>query len=354
MSEPQPEHEVVPVIDRPVEARRASRIGTQVWARVKGVDASTRARVGNISVTGLYIATEEAVGSPGDLVALTLSTIDKTRSASTMARVARVVRQDDRHRGAAVVGAGFEFLPVDHPPAELVELVRHATALALRSSGSVVVDRESVVRVVREAGRTAFARARMLRRDAIVLAVPRPLPVGDRVRVEPEEHGERLLELEGRVTCCEPGDRDGGHLATVSFGEDGGRGEEAVSLLVASLIAPSRLPSPPSRLQDFSGQLSRVHLSSVLTLAESVRLDGVITVASETSAGRIYVAEGRIVDAECDHGPLAPRDVVGELLSWKEGEFSVVCIPVKRAGNFERGAASLIDDLLRQNQDCVA
>src|SRR5262249_32265252 len=108
---------------RPPEARRASRIDCDLWVRVGGVDGAARPRRGNSSVTGVYVSIDEAVGSPGDVVWLSLSTVDKVRSAQTMARVTRVVRQDDLHRGAAVVGAGFEFMPLEQPQPDIVEVV---------------------------------------------------------------------------------------------------------------------------------------------------------------------------------------------------------------------------------------
>jgi hypothetical protein len=320
--------------------------------RVGGVDSATRTRSGNISVTGVYFGIDEAVGSPGDVVWLNLSSIDKMRSAHVMARVTRVVRQDDLHRGAAVVGAGFEFLP-DPPQTEVVELVRHVTSLALGMFGGVTLDHDHAVRVTRKTGATLVARLRSLGRDHVIVSAPSPLTIGECARVDVSEPSGGHIHVHGRAVACEPDFSDGHsiHYATVlRFSPPDSTdteprdeySEAAVESLLGAVVAPATLATARSNNLDLSGQLSRVHLKSLLTLAELERLDGVITVANENSAARVYVSEGRVVDAEFDHGKLAPRDVLAELLNWNDGEFSVVCTTVRRHDHFETSTSALL------------
>ncbi len=325
---------------RPPEARRASRIECDLWVRVGGVDPAARARSGNISVTGLYVAIDEAVGSPGDVVWLSLTSIDKARSAQTMARVTRVVRQDDLHRGAAVVGAGFEFVPLEQPQAEVVELVRHVTSLALGMCGGVTLDHDHAVQVRRAGGLGAVAQLRNLAKDRVVISSPIALPIGEEVRLDIAEPSGGQIHVSGTVGAS---DLDGSD-------EPQGYAARAVGSLVDALIAPTRVPAPEQRTRDLSGQLSRVHLSSVLLLAELERLDGIVTVGSETCAARVYLSMGRVVDAEHDDAALSARDVVAELLRWTEGEFSLVCVPVRRADRFEMGTGALLLQLSREER----
>jgi hypothetical protein len=351
---------------KPSEARRASRIECDLWVRVGGVDVAARARSGNISVTGLYVSLEEAVGSPGDVVWLSLASIDKARSAQTMARITRVVRQDDLHRGAAVVGAGFEFLPVEQPQPEIVDVVRHVTSVALGLCGGVMLDHDHTVRVSRSSAGPINARLLSLGRDRVVLSSPTALPLGEMLRIEVTEPSGGRIHVHGSAGPSEHdySDESGGRFAvvvrfTAPVGPAGATphdeyADRVVESLRDALIAPRRLPAPEPRRRDLSGQLSRVHLSSVLSLLEMEHLEGIVTVANERTAARIYLAHGRIVDAELDHSTLAARDVLTELVGWTEGEFSIVCVPVRRRDRFEMPTTALLLDVTRERDERVA
>lgn len=348
---------------RPEEARRASRIECDLWVRVGGVDAATRPRSGNISVTGVYFGIDEAVGSPGDVVWLNLSSIDKVRSAHVMARVTRVLRQDDLHRGAAVVGAGFEFLP-DSPQGDVVELVRHVTSLALGVFGGVTLDHDHAVRVTRKSGATLVARLRSLGRDHVIVSAPSPLSVGESMRIDVSEPGGGQIHVHGKAVACEP-DYSDGHgqrfAVVVRFAPPDSRepqprdeyADQAVESLLGSVVAPSTLASGRTSTLDLSGQLSRVHLTSLLSLAEMERIDAIITVANEDNAARIYVSGGRIVDAEFDQQTLAPRDVVAELIGWSDGEFSVMCTKIRRADRLETATSVLLQELAQERDQSL-
>jgi hypothetical protein len=345
---------------RPPESRRASRIDSDLWVRVGGVDGAARPRRGNISVTGLYVSIDEAVGSPGDVVWLSLSTVDKVRSAQTMARVTRVVRQDDLHRGAAVVGAGFEFMPLEQPQPEIVEVVRHVTSLALGMCGGVDLDHDHAVKVSRKAGPAVLARLENLGRDRVVISLPGPLTPGEEVRLDIADPSGGLIHVRGVAGPSEPdfADGTGRHHVVVRFrppsSGDDAYVTRAVGAVVEGLIAPARIATVEERPRDLSGQLSRVHLGSVLALAELEHLDGVVTVANERCSARIYLCGGRIVDAEHDQPELQPRDVLGQVLAWPEGEFSLTCLPVRRADRFEMGTHALLMELARERDEQVA
>jgi hypothetical protein len=349
---------------RPAEARRASRIECDLWVRVRGVDAAPRARTGNISVTGLYVAIDQAVGSPGDVVWLSLGSLDKTRSAQTMARVTRVVRQDDLHRGAAVVGAGFEFLPVEQPQADVVELVRHVTSLALGMYGGVLLDHDHAVHVSRDGGPAVVARLRSLGRDRILLSSPSPLVLGEQVRIDVTEPGGGSMHVFGKVGASSldfADERGGRYGVVVRFAtpeavteERDTYAERAVDSLMNALVAPKRLPSTEQKPRDLSGQLSRVQLATILSMLEMEALDATVTVANEKDAARLYVAGGRLIDAEYDKAKLGPRDVLRDLLDWDEGEFNIVCGPVARTDRFNSTTTALLMDVARERDEHVA
>jgi hypothetical protein len=56
---------------------------------------------------------------------LTMVSLDRKRRVQTLAKLARIIRQDDRARGARVIGAAFEFLPQGKLQPEIVELLKH-------------------------------------------------------------------------------------------------------------------------------------------------------------------------------------------------------------------------------------
>jgi hypothetical protein len=345
---------------RPTEARRASRIDCDLWVRVGGVEGAARPRKGNISVTGLYVGIDEAVGSPGDVVWLSLASADKARSAQTMARVTRVMRQDDLHRGAAVVGAGFECLPQEHPRQDVVDLVRHVTSLALGMCGGVDLDHDHAVRVSRGKAPSIVARLENLGRDRVVINLSAMLPPGEEVRLDIAEPSGGSIHVNGVVGASEPDFSESTvrYSVVVRFrppsNEDGGYVSRTVGALVDGLIAPVRVAGADERPRELSGQLSRVHLASVLALAELEGLDGIVTVANERSAGRVYLSGGRIIDAEHDTPGLHPRDVLAQLMSWNEGEFSFVSLPVRRTDRFEMGTHALLMELAREQDERVA
>jgi hypothetical protein len=105
---------------------------------------------------------------------------------------------------------------------------------------------------------------------------------------------------------------------------------------------------------DLSGQLSRVQLPSLLALVEMERLTGLITIANDRAAVRIYIREGRVIDAEQDGSSASPRDVLGSLLEWQDAEFSVVCVPVQRRDRVDMPTTALLLDLVRERDERVA
>ncbi|MBM4363004.1 MAG: PilZ domain-containing protein, partial [Deltaproteobacteria bacterium] len=85
-----------------VERRRAPRLPSELWLRVHGVETRARLRSGDLSARGLHAVLDLPVGGPGDLVSLRLGTADRRQGVEVLARVTRVLREDDLHHGAAV------------------------------------------------------------------------------------------------------------------------------------------------------------------------------------------------------------------------------------------------------------
>lgn len=350
-----------PVLD----SRRSNRVNSSLWVRIGGLDDSARMRRGNISLTGLYVAVDEPVGSPGDLVWLSLASADKKHSARVMSRIARVVRQDDVRRGALIIGAAFEFLPVMQPQRSIVDLVRHVTRVELQSVGTIVLDRELPASVSVSDGSASLATVHTIGIDRLVVRSNAPLTLGQtRIRL-PEATG-GFLEIHGEVLSTYRAEsRDQAkHTNVIRFDrqhlvDDRSDAREPatspVEALLCGVLVPSRLPrssSPPDL--DVSGQLSRVQLPSLLALVELEHLTGLITIADDRCAVRIYVRDGRVIDAERDGVADPPHEILGDLLEWPEAEFSIACIPVNRTDRVEMPTTALLLDLVRERDERVA
>jgi hypothetical protein len=242
--------------------------------------------------------------------------------------------------------------------------VRHVTSLALGMCGGFTLDHDHAVQVSRATGPSIVARLRSLGRDRVLITATSELSVGEAVRIDVTEPGGGRVHVHGVVGASDidHSDDDAGRYGiVVRFAPPrggptlvGSYAERSVATLTEALLAPTRLPTPVERSRDLSGQLSRVHLSSILSLAEMEGIEGILTVANEASAARIYLSGGRIVDADADHSAMAPREVLGDLLGWTEGEFSVVCVPVNRPDRFEMRTTALLIDVTRERDERVA
>jgi len=75
------------------------------------------------------------------------------------------------------------------------------------------------------------------------------------------------------------------------------------------------------RPRRISGQLGVMTLADIIQILDMNRKSCVITLKKEKLTGRVYLRNGRIIDAEV--GKLQSEDALLELLRWKEADFIV-------------------------------
>ena len=131
------------------DRRRSPRVWTTLWLALEGIDAEMRPHTGNLSATGIYFHSDRAVGEPGTVEWVVLSSADRAVSLEIMACVVRCVRVADRDEW----GIGLEFMPES----------ANATALFVSWWMSLTIPRiaaATVMTYMASARRVAFSRIR--------------------------------------------------------------------------------------------------------------------------------------------------------------------------------------------------
>lgn len=300
--------------------RRSRRISSDLWLRVGGVEAALCRRRGDLCATGIYIATTEAVGCPGDVLMLSLASGDKARSAKTLARVARVIRQDDRARGARVIGAAFEFLPLDKLQEDVVALLHHVAACELGNYGLLRFD-DAITAVAESSEGTLHCELRSLGREQLTLSAPTPVRLETRLSISvtsaPQE-----TSLSGVVTSISREALSGSDRYSVLVRLDKleAHGAEEHAELVRRLLVPDELRKRRGIHYDFSGQIARLPMDEVFTLLKRERYSGVLSAGIDREFFSFEVKDGEVIECETALG-LAPQEAVTHVRSLTDGEF---------------------------------
>jgi Tfp pilus assembly protein PilZ len=278
--------------------RRGARVSCRLWVRVLGWDDAPVSRAGDLAATGVFISTSDPWGSPNDVVMLELESPDRAAKLRTMARVARVLRQDDRSFGARVVGIGLEFLPLEtiQPAARL--LVRHAVEQELTHHGYVRLDNPAPAYVTETVDGTCHsAKVQDLGLEQVTLLTPHRIQYGRQVTLQ-VTHSDGSLELSGHVVVSRPVSK-GLEFATIVH-LDGALEERSATLLdlAQQVILPEDYSPPPASAFDFSGELGPVSIDEVLTLVSHRCYSGVLSVGNEAQFFSVQISEGSVTAVE--------------------------------------------------------
>ncbi len=97
----------------------------------------------------------------------------------------------------------------------------------------------------------------------------------------------------------------------------------------------------------FSGDLSQLGLSALLTLLDLERKSGVLVLQGERT-GRIFLRGGRVI-AACFDGSALPRGVkvILELLTWSRGRFWFSALEVQMSDELDRTTTHLLMECTR-------
>jgi hypothetical protein len=278
--------------------RRGGRVSSKFWVKVNGWDDESVLRSGDLAATGAYIATTEPWGSPGDVVMLELQSLDNEASLSTLARVARVLRQDDRNYGARVVGVALEFLPMEAIQPAATALVRCAVERELVRHGNVRLDEPALAYV-----HTSHVPAPLMSAvsdvglEQVTLQTPLILPYGTDVELEISVN-DGVVRLDGQVVASQPM-ADSRRFSTLVHLKGAIEGRQSVLVdLAKQVIMPDDCTTSAESGFDFSGELGPVTVDAVLRLLSHSCYSGVLSIGNEAEFYSVQISQGTITEVE--------------------------------------------------------
>lgn len=304
--------------------RRGERVEAELWVQITGLDSAPVRRCGNLAATGVYLAIGEPIGSPGDLVKLTLQSIDKERTLRTLARVVRVLRQDDRAFGARVIGMGLEFLPLQRLQPDAEALLLHVLSLELSALAQLRVEPVPTATVtVDEEEPPVHASLSGLGIEQLTLATAQPIAPGSQLRIYVPHH-EGMTSLTGKALANGREAATRGRRATTLVQLTGSvrSREQAVLGLAQTLLIPEAVEPPERAYYDFTGELGAIRFAEVLDLLRKERYSGVLSLGDGERFYSIELRSGEISNIEAVGAPLEPTEkLLRQLADLEHGEF---------------------------------
>jgi hypothetical protein len=365
-----------------MEGRRGARVATTFLVALEEIEKTPQARQGDISTTGVYFDTPVDVGPTGTIHWLHLVSIDHAKHLRVMAYVVRTATVH-KATGEGIRGAAFEFMPEsDESVASVQDFVRYV--LGRRASGmlpqiSPHLDAAAASGSESGAGAGGVAVVRKLSVRSMVLETSWAVVPGESLRVDIAAPGmTKRIRLEGKAVRVLPGkttspstytievevqeetDRPLRHDSSMGMMKvapparppeaDGDTDETLRQLddLLSSLILPPSDESRRKRAHHLAGQLSSVHLPTLLSLFDMERMTGELTVRHDIEEVRIYVEGGALVDIVPLHANETPRDRLRAVLGWHAGSFEFDVLPVQRDNRIGMSTTALLLELARQ------
>ena len=350
-----------------MERRVSARIETELYIGVVGVDEAPVLRRGNFSSTGVYFEIDRPIGEVGSLQRLHLLSYDRSIELRVVARMARRVQIDDlHHRARPVTGAGLQFFPGnEHERATLVRLLRAVIKHQVARDLEVDHGYETSIGDNNAASTVQLSVHRML------LDTSHPLEVGELVEFDIRPgRGAAGVPFSGKVTRVAPRVQPDGsetYRVEVSIGEErADAGTRSQRLHDASLsfndtidraftdLLAAESDERPHLDDDLMGQLARIPLTSLLPLFEMERMSGELKLSDGgLSRAQVFLRDGRVIDAVAD--PARPhvsaRQLLGELMRWRDGTFELTLGAVERPDRIETPTTVLMLDLAREHDE---
>lgn len=115
-------------------------------------------------------------------------------------------------------------------------------------------------------------------------------------------------------------------FSSVAHSAKGGDSE----LLEASLFPKAVATPKGAKAQHLSGDLSRVHLKSLLLVLELEQLSGELSISGANQKALLYLRDGQVVDVRVGAGGGVAREILRYLASWSDGRFEFTAKDVAR------------------------
>ncbi|MCP4444658.1 MAG: DUF4388 domain-containing protein [Myxococcales bacterium] len=323
-------------------------------------------RQGNLSATGMYFETLESIGPAGSVQFLHIESEDHRVVVQVLARIIRTSAISDIIDGEKV-GLAMEFMPSSsRGRTSLERLVRHVVELGLRHKTSVDHHFDVDVSGSRQGDRTSLQHLSV---QKLTLETDWRANVGDPMvlQIRSPHEGTQSFPLLGQVTSVDPAE-EGYRVEVRITGLSAAAVEETVpnatmgsleldeevDMLTDLLTHPMEdfaLPAP----EHLSGMLSRIKLPTILGLMEMERMSGELRFnAYGQNELVLYIADGRPVDlVDVKSEGTSPRELLGRLMGWSDGEFHFFVEEVKREDRFGTSMTSLVLDLARAEDEAA-
>jgi len=360
MSSDQPEVEVLEK-----ERREGVRIDTEMWVRVIGRDPEPVRRKGNICGSGFFFEVEEWPGRPGDISVMEVGSSDRAYSFTSMASVVRVVRANEARWGTGEQGVSFEFLPADESTrVAIAHTVRHIAEQHPEQAGELVL--EDFTQAASKGWSPAMGETPNLRIETgaevrLVVAATtgggkREVTgvVGDITESVQADGATRywvpiyMVEEQPNV-AAEPAPVEQPAAQPLS-------GPSLIDSMWENLVPEARSIIEQARSEDtqggtshLSGRLSQISMPSALWLLDQESLSGSLEFRREGEEIVLFLQDGRVIDAESPDCERSPRDHLGALMGWDDGEFVFRVEKIEREDRIGVPTQGLLLDLAVQN-----
>lgn len=360
MSSDQPE---VQALEK--ERRDGVRIDTEMWVRVIGRDPEPVRRKGNICGYGFFFEVDEWPGRPGDISVMEVSSFDRAHSFTSMASVVRVVRANEARWGTGEQGVSFQFLPADEPTrVAIARTVRHIAEQHPEQAGQLVL--EDFTQAASQGGSPAMGESPNLRIETgaeVRLVVAATTGGGKR----------EVTGVVGDITESVQADGATRYWVPIYLVEENPNAvveppppqpQSGPSLIdsmwenlvpeARSIIEQARSEEAQTGTSHLSGRLSQISMPSALWLLDQESLSGSLEFRREGEEIVLFLQDGRVIDAESPDCERSPRDHLGALMSWDDGEFVFRVQAIEREDRIGVPTQGLLLDLAVQNDhaDC--
>jgi DNA-binding response OmpR family regulator len=224
---------------------------------------------------------------------------------------------------------------------------------------------------------SAFALASRIRPDVVVTTISLPALDGwswwERLRALPACAQTPIVFLlppggdpPAEIPGAEPRDQQ---LRKPFRGEDLERtivivlGEQPVETATSESALPQRPqrsvdPTKPSAghrpLSALRGELDQISLSSIVTVLEMERKNGILLVEHGREVGRLFLRKGRIIRAAIDDPPLSGAAAVYQMLTWGWGGFDFLAGDVGGVDDIQASTTFLLIEGARRLDEAKA
>ncbi|MBN1655503.1 MAG: DUF4388 domain-containing protein [Deltaproteobacteria bacterium] len=345
------------------ERRRGARIKSKFWVRVPLFEERAEIRQGNISISGVFFEIDKALGKTGDVHTLSIATIDKSDSLSLMARLVRVVAIDDIWQERVAFGAAWEFLFENEQQRRNIErFVQRVATLQKKEAGNLEVAYQYRAQVDRQASGTHSALVTSVWLNGMLIETDWPVKEGEKLNVEIEAPAsKKKMRLVGQAISSRKLEQAEAerYQVEVTFVRPESKvaysSADTIAEAVDQLLSETAIWSAGMAVnthEHLKGNLAQIRLSSLLAFFELERMSGVIRLEQKAQTARLYISEGRVIDALAgENWSVNPLELLCSLMRWTTGKFEFRVQKVERKDRIAMSTSALLIELARREDE---